>query len=298
MLWTVSIAQTFVLVLNWTAAVVPSRFRGRRGAAVRDPPVCVATSAGNNGQVQLWQFLLEMLTDKQFQEVIHWVGDHGEFKLNNPEVVAQLWGQRKNKPTMNYEKLSRALRYYYDGDMIAKVRRAGMGVTRREGREGHGRKGEVDGDGRDVQGGERGTWSQRWGGRGWAWRAGREERDMVAKVRRAGMDVTRREGREGHNRKGEAGGDGRDTQGRGERDMIAKVRRAGMGVTRREGREGHGRKGEAGGDGRDVQGGERGTWSQRWGGQGWAWRTGRGEGGEGGMIVKVRRRWWSWQIIQ
>lgn len=50
------------------------------------------------------------------------MGDEGEFKLVNPEVVAQMWGQRKNKPTMNYEKLSRALRYYYDGDMIAKVR--------------------------------------------------------------------------------------------------------------------------------------------------------------------------------
>lgn len=35
--------------------------------------------------------------------------------------MAQLWGERKNKPTMNYEKLSRALRYYYDGDMISKV---------------------------------------------------------------------------------------------------------------------------------------------------------------------------------
>lgn len=76
---------------------------------------------GNNGQIQLWQFLLELLTDKDCREVIQWIGDEGEFKLNNPEMVAQMWGQRKNKPTMNYEKLSRALRYYYDGDMIAKV---------------------------------------------------------------------------------------------------------------------------------------------------------------------------------
>jgi hypothetical protein len=51
------------------------------------------------------------LTEKDHREVIHWVGDEGEFKLENPEIVAQLWGTRKNKPNMNYEKLSRALRY-------------------------------------------------------------------------------------------------------------------------------------------------------------------------------------------
>ncbi|XP_062561327.1 DNA-binding protein Ets97D isoform X2 [Armigeres subalbatus] len=77
--------------------------------------------SGNNGQIQLWQFLLEILTDKEHQGVIQWIGREGEFKLCNPELVAQLWGERKNKPTMNYEKLSRALRYYYDGDMISKV---------------------------------------------------------------------------------------------------------------------------------------------------------------------------------
>ncbi|GIY23795.1 DNA-binding protein Ets97D [Caerostris extrusa] len=82
---------------------------------------CPGNPTGNNGQIQLWQFLLELLTDKDFREFIRWQGDEGEFKLMNPEMVAQLWGQRKNKPTMNYEKLSRALRYYYDGEMLAKV---------------------------------------------------------------------------------------------------------------------------------------------------------------------------------
>lgn len=76
---------------------------------------------GNNGQIQLWQFLLELLTSREYKTLIHWQGDDGEFKLSKPELVAQLWGERKNKPTMNYEKLSRALRYYYDGDMISKV---------------------------------------------------------------------------------------------------------------------------------------------------------------------------------
>lgn len=78
-------------------------------------------STGNNGQIQLWQFLLQLLTDKDSRHLIMWVGDQGEFKLNHPELVAQEWGKRKNKPAMNYEKLSRALRYYYDGDMIHKV---------------------------------------------------------------------------------------------------------------------------------------------------------------------------------
>ncbi|XP_047038895.1 DNA-binding protein Ets97D [Helicoverpa zea] len=81
----------------------------------------VTSRNGNNGQIQLWQFLLELLTSAEYFDVIRWHGTEGEFKLLEPERVARLWGARKHKPAMNYEKLSRALRYYYDGDMIAKV---------------------------------------------------------------------------------------------------------------------------------------------------------------------------------
>ncbi|XP_066255776.1 DNA-binding protein Ets97D isoform X1 [Euwallacea similis] len=77
--------------------------------------------SGHNSQIQLWQFLLDLLTSKEYRSVIQWTGKDSEFKLTHPEVVAHLWGERKNKPAMNYEKLSRALRYYYDGDMISKV---------------------------------------------------------------------------------------------------------------------------------------------------------------------------------
>lgn len=91
------------------------------GTRLLETPGTGGNRTGNNGQIQLWQFLLELLTTRQYSQVIQWLGTEGEFKLCSPETVAQLWGERKNKPTMNYEKLSRALRYYYDGDMISKV---------------------------------------------------------------------------------------------------------------------------------------------------------------------------------
>ena len=35
--------------------------------------------------------------------------------------MARRWGDRKSKPNMNYDKLSRALRYYYDKNIMTKV---------------------------------------------------------------------------------------------------------------------------------------------------------------------------------
>ncbi|UYV83101.1 FLI1 [Cordylochernes scorpioides] len=74
-----------------------------------------------SGQIQLWQFLLELLSDSTNSACIAWEGTAGEFKLTDPEEVARRWGERKSKPNMNYDKLSRALRYYYDKNIMTKV---------------------------------------------------------------------------------------------------------------------------------------------------------------------------------
>ncbi|KAF5294015.1 hypothetical protein FQA39_LY13569 [Lamprigera yunnana] len=77
--------------------------------------------AQGSGQIQLWQFLLELLGDSANSACITWEGTNGEFKLTDPDEVARRWGERKSKPNMNYDKLSRALRYYYDKNIMSKV---------------------------------------------------------------------------------------------------------------------------------------------------------------------------------
>ncbi|KAM6927561.1 ETS domain-containing protein Elk-4 [Xenentodon cancila] len=74
-----------------------------------------------DNSVTLWQFLLQLLLDSNNEQLICWTNQEGEFKLLQAEEVARLWGARKNKPNMNYDKLSRALRYYYDKNIIKKV---------------------------------------------------------------------------------------------------------------------------------------------------------------------------------
>lgn len=40
-----------------------------------------------SGPIQLWQFLLELLSDKSCQSFISWTGDGWEFKLADPDEV-------------------------------------------------------------------------------------------------------------------------------------------------------------------------------------------------------------------
>ncbi|XP_028966752.1 ETV5-related protein Ets96B [Galendromus occidentalis] len=78
--------------------------------------------SSRRGAVQLYHFLLGLLKSPEASSTcIQWTGNGFEFKLNDPEEVARQWGELKNRPQMNYDKMSRSLRYYYDKFIIAKV---------------------------------------------------------------------------------------------------------------------------------------------------------------------------------
>lgn len=100
--------------------VVPEKFEGEvkqeGGSVFRE-----GAPYQRRGSLQLWQFLVALLDDPGNAHFIAWTGRGMEFKLIEPEEVARLWGMQKNRPAMNYDKLSRSLRYYYEKGIMQKV---------------------------------------------------------------------------------------------------------------------------------------------------------------------------------
>ncbi|PNF14073.1 hypothetical protein B7P43_G03568 [Cryptotermes secundus] len=76
-----------------------------------------------NGRL-LWDFLQQLLNDptQRYTNYIAWKNhDTGVFKIVDPAGLAKLWGIQKNHLSMNYDKMSRALRYYYRVNILRKV---------------------------------------------------------------------------------------------------------------------------------------------------------------------------------
>ena len=94
----------------------------------------------NSSSIQLWQFLLELLENKNYRNLIRWTStnvsalanhsdilikknDHdNEFLILDFNEIARLWGLRCNKPNMSYKKFRKALRYYYNKKKILNKR--------------------------------------------------------------------------------------------------------------------------------------------------------------------------------
>ncbi|XP_044207582.1 transcription factor ETV7 isoform X2 [Thunnus albacares] len=71
----------------------------------------------------LWDYVYQLLCDDRYQEYIRWENqDSLVFRVVDPNGLARLWGNHKNRDNMTYEKMSRALRHYYKLNIIKKER--------------------------------------------------------------------------------------------------------------------------------------------------------------------------------
>ncbi|OXU29649.1 hypothetical protein TSAR_003078 [Trichomalopsis sarcophagae] len=78
-------------------------------------PRLLKTKKNPTSQGKLWEFIRDLLRDrKTCPSLICWEDySQAKFRFVRSDEVAKLWGSRKGNTKMTYEKLSRAMRYYY-----------------------------------------------------------------------------------------------------------------------------------------------------------------------------------------
>uniref|UniRef100_A0A1A8P517 Transcription factor ETV6 n=1 Tax=Nothobranchius rachovii TaxID=451742 RepID=A0A1A8P517_9TELE len=69
----------------------------------------------------LWDYVYQLLSDSRYENYIRWEDRESKvFRIIDPNGLARLWGNHKNRTNMTYEKMSRALRHYYKLNIIRK----------------------------------------------------------------------------------------------------------------------------------------------------------------------------------
>ncbi|XP_067856081.1 transcription factor ETV6-like isoform X2 [Heptranchias perlo] len=69
----------------------------------------------------LWDYVYQLLSDSRYEAFIRWEDQESKvFRIVDPNGLARLWGNHKNRTNMTYEKMSRALRHYYKLNIIKK----------------------------------------------------------------------------------------------------------------------------------------------------------------------------------
>ncbi|KAI1725482.1 ets-domain-containing protein [Ditylenchus destructor] len=77
---------------------------------------------------KLWEFIRDALKDSSTcPSVVRWEDPtEGVFRIVESEKLARLWGDKKNNQKMTYEKLSRAMRTYYEKQILVPVPKTGL----------------------------------------------------------------------------------------------------------------------------------------------------------------------------
>ncbi|KAM9612864.1 ETS-related transcription factor Elf-3 isoform 1-T1 [Trichechus inunguis] len=101
------------------------RKRGRPRKLSKESRECLEGKKSKHAPrgTHLWEFIRDILIHPELNEgLMKWENRHeGVFKFLRSEAVAQLWGQKKKNSSMTYEKLSRAMRYYYKREILERV---------------------------------------------------------------------------------------------------------------------------------------------------------------------------------
>jgi len=105
-----------------SGGVVKNTQRRRKSKSFSHRPIPQKRSPGTSLKITQW--IVSLLRDPMYNpSVITWADEtEGVFSIRDTIKLASLWGEVKRNPEMNYEKLSRAMRYSYNNGELEPIR--------------------------------------------------------------------------------------------------------------------------------------------------------------------------------